>query len=148
MFYLLIFQFVNTATKAILALYRQEIEKAVEYSFHYERERNMAKIQAMKVEVEQAKKELAKEKGRISSLMEKIGKLKLAANIHVDHQYWAKEGQRRAEIERKEMLEKLAQVLSDQTFAEELLFPEQERSDDLSQELHVLQKQCKTTEKI
>lgn len=47
----------------------------------------MAKMQAMKTEVEQTKKELAEEKGRISSLIKEIGELKFTADAHVERHY-------------------------------------------------------------
>lgn len=48
----------------------------------------------------------------------------------------------------KDMASKLAQALTNWSFTEELLLAEQERSDDLNQELHVLQEQQRMTEKI
>lgn len=54
----------NTAVKAILTQYQQEIEKAVEHGVWCERTWNVAKMQAVKAEVEQVKKELAKERGQ------------------------------------------------------------------------------------
>lgn len=105
-------------------------------------------MQAMKSEVQQCKKELADERGWISKLLEKNVELKLEQAIHVKCHYQAEETQCWAEKERKEMEGRLAKVIEDRAFTEELIFVEQERSDDLSKELHVLQEQKRTTEKI
>lgn len=56
-------QLMNTSTETILAKYHQQSEKAVEHGAYYERARNVAKMQAVKVEAKQAKKKLAEEEG-------------------------------------------------------------------------------------
>lgn len=51
-FYLLVLQHVNTATKAILAQHHTDLEKAVEHVFQRERSRNLSQMQALKARAE------------------------------------------------------------------------------------------------
>lgn len=87
---------------------------------------------ALKSKAKQAKKEFQEEQGKISSYLEKIEDLKMAANIQVDHCHRAKESQWRAKKERKQMVATLAKAIKDRTFVNDLLLGEQERSDDLA----------------
>lgn len=119
-----VFELVSIAVEVILAQYRQEVEKTVEHGVHCEMARNVAKIQAMKAEIEHTKNELAEERGRISSPMEEIGELKLAVDIYIDCSYQAEKGQRHAEQERNDMTGTLAQTLSVRSFAEDMLLVE------------------------
>lgn len=90
-------QLMNIAVEAILAQYSQEIKEVVQHDVQCERSRNVAKMQAMKTKAEQTRNELAKEKGKISSLMEEIKELKFMTNTHAEHCYRAEKGQKRAD---------------------------------------------------
>lgn len=84
----------------------------------------MAQVAALKSEIEQAKRELAEVKGRISSYLEEISDLKVAANVQAECRHRAEESQCRAEKEQKDMVKKLAQAIEDQMFAVDLLLVE------------------------
>lgn len=62
----------STASKAILALHCDDLDKAVEHGVQQERAWNLSQMQALKVEAEQAKKELVEEKRWIFSYLEVI----------------------------------------------------------------------------
>lgn len=68
-----------------MALYRTDIDKAIEHDVQQKRTRNLAQVATLKLEVEQAKNELAKEKGRMSSYLEKMDDLRMMASIQNEH---------------------------------------------------------------
>lgn len=135
MFFIL--QLVSIASETMLALHRDDLDKVVEHGVQRERSQNLSQMQALKAETEQAKKELAEKKGQNASYLEKIGDLKVAANVQAQRRHRPEENQRRAEKERKDMVGKLAMAIEDRIFAEDSLFAERERSDDLVQELAI-----------
>lgn len=109
---------------------------------------HMAKMQAMRSKVEQCNQDLTEERERIAKLLEENDELRLTQGVEIGHHHWADETQQRTEQERKEIEGRLARAMEDQSFSEELLSAEQERSDELSKVLRALQEQRRITEKI
>lgn len=107
---------------------------------------------AQSAEGEQARQELAKERSRLASLLQKMDELRLNASVELNRQVHVNDRAHRAEKEHKVMADKLAKVekerrilseqlskaLSDRSLAEEELRSEQERVSDLSKELTTL----------
>lgn len=85
------------------------------------------------------KQELAEKRGRMSSYLEKMENLRLMENMENDRWHCAEEQQCGAKKEKKDMSAQHATSIENRTFAENLLMAEQERADDIAQELAVLQ---------
>lgn len=64
-----------------MALHCADLDMEIEYGVQPERARNLTHMVALKLESEQAKKELAEEKGRMSSNLEKIKELRVMPNM-------------------------------------------------------------------
>lgn len=76
-----ILQLFSAASEVILTQHRADLDKTVEHSVMRERSQNQSQLAAMKVEVEQAKIELAEKKSRMSALLEELEKLRLTARM-------------------------------------------------------------------
>lgn len=147
--------------EAMLAQHCADIEKALEHEVLREHAHAKAQMAAQSAEGEQARQELAEERSRLASLLQKMDELWLNASVELNCQVHVNDRRQRAENEHKVMADKLAKVekkrrilseqlskaLSDRSLAEEELRSEQERVSDLSKELTTLLRQRRTIER-
>lgn len=123
---------------AILTLYRSYLDKAIENCVQQESAQNLYQMAALKFKMVHAKKELGEEKSRMSSYLAEMEELRMTVHMQNEHQHHAEAQQCRAEKERKEMADQLVKAIEDRTCVEDLLMVEQERGENLSQDLVVL----------
>lgn len=110
--------------EAVPAQHRADLDNAVEHGVLCERARVQTQLVVMKVEVDQAKHELAEEKSRMFALLQEMEELRVTAWIESDRRFQAKEKKHRAESERKNMADQLAKALEGLAAAEKLVMIE------------------------
>lgn len=90
--------------------------------------RNLAELDTMRIELVQGRKELGEERERNARLKKELEEINFDYHINNEHWFRVVDNQRRAEKERKKMEERLAKVVEDWTWAEEVLTATQKRA--------------------